>query len=71
MEGGGGAGGASDGDVLEGAWRGASFYADQHEQSCINMRSLAVEIGCLGINHGMSRLVDKDSGRFASKHHCM
>src|SRR2546429_650313 len=38
MEGGRRAGGASDGDKKEGARRGASFHADQHEQPCLYIK---------------------------------
>src|SRR5437764_10451774 len=38
MEGGRRAGGASDGDEFEGAWRRASFHADQHGQPGVDVQ---------------------------------
>src|SRR5436190_23792405 len=68
MEGGRGARRASDGDEKESAWRGASRHADQHEQSRMDMEVLRPRYGCLDVNHGVSRLVEKDFRRLASEH---
>jgi hypothetical protein len=66
MEGGGRAGGASDGDEKEGAGRGASFHADQHGQPCLHLEKAGPRCGGPQFNGGMCTAADADPRRRSS-----